>query len=127
MASALDFGISELEFWEMTPGEVKRLAESRARIRKLEAQERASYDYILANLIITGVGRQLGSKGNYPTLEEAYPGLFDDIAKKRAEDIQQQKIALSALRFRQFAQSYNDKFKRKEVPKKINGRIENTN
>lgn len=96
----------------MTPGEVVRLAKSRSRVRRLEAQEKASYDYILANLIIKGVGMTLGSKGTFPTLEEAYPGLFNDLAEKRNEEIQQQKINLSALRFRQFAQSYNDKFKK---------------
>ena len=96
----------------MTPGEVVRFAQSRARIRRVEAQERASYDYILANLIVKGVGMTLGSKGSFPTLEEAYPGLFDDIAAKRNEEIQNKKMSLSALRFRQFAQSYNDKFKK---------------
>lgn len=110
--NALDYGISEFEFWEMTPAEVVRLARSRSRVRRLESQERASYDYILANLIIKGVGMTLGSKASFPTIEEAYPGLFDEIVEKRNEEIQQQKINLSALRFRQFAQSYNDKFKK---------------
>lgn len=96
----------------MTPGEVVRLTQARSRIRRLEAQERASYDYILANLIIKGVSITLGSKGNFPTIEEAYPGLFDDLAEKRNEELNKQKINLSALRFRQFAQSYNDKFKK---------------
>lgn len=96
----------------MTPGEVVRLTQARSRIRRLEAQERASYDYILANLIIKGVSITLGSKGNFPTIEEAYPGLFDDLAEKRNEELNKQKMNLSALRFRQFAQSYNDKFKK---------------
>ena len=109
---ALDYGISELDFWDMTPAEVTRQAQSYARVRRLEAQERASYDYILANLIIKGVGMTLGAKSSFPTLEEAYPDLFDDLAEKRNEEIQKQKINLSALRFRQFAQSYNDKFKK---------------
>jgi hypothetical protein len=104
----------------MTPGEIVRTVESRNRVRKLEAQERASYDYILANLIIKGVSITLSGKGQMPTLEETYPGLFDDMAAKKAEAIQQQKTNLSTLRFKQFAQSYNNKFKNKEVPKKIN-------
>lgn len=104
----------------MTPGEVVRLIQSRIRLRRLEAQERASYDYILAQLIIKGVGMTLGSKGQYPTVEEAYPGLFDELAEKREEEIRQQKMNLSILRFRQFAQSYNNKLGHKEVPKPIN-------
>ena len=116
---ALDFGITELDFWEMTPGEVNRSIQSKIRVRKIETQERASYDYILANLIIKGVNLSLGGKGTFPAIEEAYPGIFDDQVKARNEEIQEQKMILSALRFKQFAQSYNSNFN-KEVPKKIN-------
>lgn len=118
LTNALDYGVSEFEFWDMTPGEVVRLVQSRARVRRIEAQERASHDYILANLIVKGVGITLGSKGTFPTIEEAYPGLFDDLAEKRNEEIQKKKMDLSTLRFKQFAQSYNNKFKHKEVPTK---------
>lgn len=95
----------------MTPGEVIRFIESRNRIRRIEAQERASSDYILANLIVRGVGITLGSKDTMPTIEQVYPGLFENVIQKREEQVQQQKINLSVLRFRQFAQSYNNKFK----------------
>lgn len=118
--SALDHGISEFDFWEMTPGEVNRSIQSRNRVRKIEAQEKASYDYIQACLIIKGIGITLGGKGTFPGLEEAYPSIFTDVMKAKNEEIQEQKINLSALRFKQFAQSYNTKFKNKEVPKKIN-------
>ena len=103
----------------MTPGEVVRFAESRNRVRKLEAQERASYDYIQASLIVKGVSITLGSKENFPSLEEAYPNLFNDLVKEKEQAIQKQKQILSILRFKQFAQSYNNKFN-KEVPKEIN-------
>ena len=99
----------------MTPGEVVRFIESRNRIRRIEAQERASYDYILANLIVKGIGITLGSKESMPSIQTVYPNLFDDVVKEQEEKIQQQKAQLSALRFKQFAQSYNNKFK--GVPK----------
>lgn len=83
----------------------------------LEAKEKASYDYILASLIVKGVSITLGDKTPFPTIQEAYPGVFDDVVKEQEDKIQQQKIELSTLRFRQFAQSYNDRFKNKEVPK----------
>ena len=118
LESALDFGISEFDFWEMTPGEVNRSIQSKIRVRKIQSQEQASYDYILANLIVKGFGITMGGKGSFPTIEEAYPGIFDDRMQARNEEIQKQKMNLSALRFKQFAQSYNSKFK--EVPKKIN-------
>jgi hypothetical protein len=82
----------------------------------VEAQERATYEYIQASLIIKGVGMVLGSKEEFPTVEEAYPGIFEDLVEKKQEEIQQKKDELSALRFKQFAQSYNKKFV-EEVPK----------
>ena len=107
----------ELDFWDMTPGEVNRFIESRNRLRKIETQEKARYDYILASLIVKGVSITLGDKSSFPTIQEAYPTIFDDVLKEQEEKIQQQKIELSTLRFKQFAQSYNDRFKNKEVPK----------
>lgn len=119
LTNALDSNIKELDFWDMTPGEVIRAIESNNRIKKVEAQERASYDYIQAQLIVKGVSIVLGDKKQFPTLQEVYPGLFDDLQKAEEDKIQQQKIELSALRFKQFAQSYNNNFN-KEVPKAIN-------
>lgn len=104
----------------MTPAEVSRAIYSKNKIRKIEAQERASYDYILASLIVKGISITLGSKEKFPSVQEVYNGLFDDVIEQQQETIKQQKMNLSTLRFKQFAQSYNDKFKNKEVPKQIN-------
>lgn len=91
----------------MTPAEIVRAIESKNRVVKRQAQERASFDYILANLICKGVSITLGSKESFPRITEAYPGLFDAEAKAKEEEIKQHKMDLSALRFKQFAQSYN--------------------
>lgn len=117
MENALDSGISEIDFWDMTPGEVGRAIESRNRIVRLKAKEKASYDYVQATLIIKGISICLGDKSSFPTLHDAYPGVFEDIVKAKEEEVQQKKMELSALRFKQFAQSYNKKFENKEVPK----------
>lgn len=101
----------------MTPGEIGRAIESRNRMIKIEAREKATYDYIQANLIIKGISICLGDKGAYPKIEEAYPGLFDEVIQEQENKIQERKNELSALRFKQFAQSYNERFKNKEVPK----------
>ena len=103
----------------MTIGEVSRAIESKNRITKLEAQEKASYDYIQAQLIIKGISICLGDKSSFPNIREAYPGLFDEMPEPQQNKIQEKKDELSALRFKQFAQSYNKRFN-KEVPKKIN-------
>lgn len=112
---ALDYGITEKDFWDMTIAEIERAVKSAIRVRKFEDQQRASYDYILANLIAKGVSKVLGDKSEYPKIEEVYDGIFDDVIEERRAKAEEKKINLSALRFKQFAQSYNNTFKNKEV------------
>ena len=97
--NALDYGITELDFWTMTPAEVFRAMDSKKRIMKIQAQEKASYDYILADLIGKSVARIHSSSVRYPELTEVYPSLFDTqiIEQKK----QEKKTELSAIRFKQ--------------------------
>lgn len=97
----------------MTIAEIDRAVKSKMRVKKVEAQERATYDYILAGLITRGMSIVMGSKQEFPSLEETYSNLFEDETKSKEEEIkkQQQKDNLSTLRFLQFAQSYNQRFK----------------
>ena len=92
----------------MTFAEVNRAVESKIRMYKLQAQEKASYDYILADLIGKSIARIYSSSATMPTIEEVYPTLFDsqDIREKK----QEKQAELSALRFRQFAASYNKRY-----------------
>lgn len=100
-------GISERDFWDMTLGELDRAIASYKRREKDRAQEQASFDYILADLIGRSIGRLYSSSTKIPEISEAYPSLFDSEevkaqkAKKNAE--------LSALRFKQFANFHNKK------------------
>jgi acyl-[acyl carrier protein]--UDP-N-acetylglucosamine O-acyltransferase len=110
---ALDYGITEAEFWDMTLGEIKRATKSKARMMKIQAQEKAGYDYILASLIVKGFSKVMGGEGEYPALQDAYPDLFKDseaIAEKQNQ-IEEQKTNLSVLRFKQFANFHNNKYK----------------
>jgi hypothetical protein len=104
----------------MTPAEIQRAVESKIRVLRVEAKDRATYDYLQAQTIVKGVSIVLGSKESFPRIEEVYPSLFTEVIEAQQEKIRQQKENLSALRFRQFAQSYNKNFKDKEVRKKIN-------
>lgn len=92
----------------MTLAEVIRHIESRKRVQKVEAQERASFDYTLADLIGRSVARMYSSTNNMPSIAEAYPSLY--VAEELEEKLQEKRDELSVLRFKQFAQSYNSKF-----------------
>lgn len=98
----------------MTIAELERATTSRARMEKRRAQETATYDYILADLIGKSVSRIYNSSNHMPDISEAYPTLFD--SQEIEEKKQEQKAKLSALRFKQFAQSFNQNFN-KEVAK----------
>lgn len=98
----------------MTIAELERLIESKKRIQKREQQDKAAFDYILADLMGRSYARIYSSSARMPEISAAYPTLFD------SEEIQEQKQLrkdeLSALRFKQFAQAYNNKLA-KEVGK----------
>lgn len=92
----------------MTLAELERAMKSKRRIEKTQAQEKASYDYILADLIGRSISRIHSSANKMPDIAEAYPTLFDtaEVQEKRAE----KKAELSALRFKLFTQSFNQRF-----------------
>ena len=86
----------------MTIAELNRLITS----KKRREQRKASFDYVLADLIGRSVARVYNSANTMPTLS---PTLFNK--EEEEEKIQEQKDELSALRFKQFAQSFNKNFK----------------
>lgn len=108
--NALDYGISENEFWDMTLAELTRAINSKKRVDKARLQEKANFDYTLANLIGKSISRIYSSSNKMPDISEVYPSLFD--LKEIEEKKQENKNKLSALRFKQFADSFNSKFKK---------------
>lgn len=107
--NALDIGISEKEYWDMTVAELVRAFDSYKRRQREKAQERASFDYILANLIGRSVSRLYSEENRYPDIGEVYPSLFDNTQIEDKKKARQDKI--SAIRFRQFADFHNKKMK----------------
>jgi hypothetical protein len=93
----------------MTLAELIRLIESYKRREKERLKEKAMFDYTLSNLIGKSVARIYSSSNSFPEIYEAYPSLFD--SEEFEEQKQEQKDILSALRFKQFADAFNRKFK----------------
>lgn len=107
--NALDWGISEETFWNMTIGELERYVDSRRRQEDYKLKERATMDYTLAMLI--GKAVQGSSEEHpFPDLYEVYPNLFFEEAKQKEEEQEALQAELSAIRFIQFAESFNSKF-----------------
>ena len=93
----------------MSIAELTRFIESKHRSQKEELQKQASMDYILADLIGRSISRVYNSSNKMPMLEEAYPNLFDEqvMLEQRAN----KQAEVSALRFKMFANSFNNRFK----------------
>ena len=107
--NAMDWGLSEYEFWNMTIAEIFRYIESKKRVQKQRSQEKAIFDYKLAELVGVSVSRIYSKSVSMPPIEEAYAAFFD---KKEIEEQRQEKQdELSALRFKQFADAFNKKFR----------------
>lgn len=104
-------GLTEKEFWDMTFGEIERYADSRMRVRKVEAKDKATMDYLQALVIGKYVVSAFDGKVKVPEIHEVYPSLFD--APSIEGDSERQDM-LSALRFKQFADSFNQKFNKEE-------------
>lgn len=86
--------------------------ESKLRVKRIEAQEKATFDYILADLIGVSVSRLISSSAKpYPPIEEVYGSLFSEMKTQKVEEKITKQDELSALRFKLFAKSYNDRHK----------------
>jgi hypothetical protein len=94
----------------MTIAELERAVASKQRIARREAQEKATFDWILGDLIGRSIGRLYNSSNKYPDKYDAYPDLFES-AEETRQKRQEKKQELSALRFKQFADAFNRNFK----------------
>lgn len=107
--NALDYGLKESEFWEMTIAELDRYIDSRKRVLRIEEKERATHNYLHAVLVGRAVAKCFDNKSSFPEIHEVYPSVFVETQAKQ-DLIQERKDELSALRFKQFAESFNKKF-----------------
>lgn len=102
----MSYGITEREFFSMTFAEIERAINAQKAMEKRKAQ----FDYILADLIGRSVARAYNSDNKLPALSEAYPTLFD--RQEEYEALQAAQDEISALKFKQFAQTFNAKYER---------------
>lgn len=105
---AINAGLSEFEFWDMTVAEVMRYTEGAVWRMKQKAQ----FDYVLADLIGVSVARIISKDAKYPPIEEVYPMLFEIDKDEALKDaVHQKQVEASANRFLQFAMKHNAKMR----------------
>ena len=102
---ALQSGVSISEYWYLTYGEIKATIDAHQANQKLHTREQASQNHSLANLIGLSVARLINDEAEYPSLKEAYPGIFSDIVDEPV----QQDWRLAKARLLQYAEANNKK------------------
>lgn len=108
---AINLGLSEFDFWEMTVAEVVRYTEGATWRLKNKAQ----FDYVLADLIGASVSRIMSSEAKYPPIEEVYSVLFKPTDEVKQNEVEQEKVdEASANRFLQFALQHNARMRQGE-------------
>ena len=79
----------------------------------MEAKEQASSNYIQALLIGRVLLAAFDNNVSVPKIHELYPSLFQE-NKVDEDTLAEQQDLLSALRFEQFAQSFNERYYKEE-------------
>ena len=109
---AINVGLREFDFWEMTLAEVQRYIQG----AEWRMRTKAQYDYVSANLIGVSVGRVISNEIQFPPIEEVYPNLFE---KPDEEEVaaKEEEIATinSTNRFMEFALRHNAMKQKGEV------------
>lgn len=101
---AINVGLSELDFWNMTKAEIERYVEGA--IWRMRSQ--AQFDYCLADLIGISVARVMSDDVEYPPIEKIYPTLFDDVVKEQKQRQEEElRMVDSTNRFMEFALKHN--------------------
>lgn len=107
---AVQLGLPEREFWEMTVGEVTRWSEGAAHRHRSQLRDQAALDHTHALLLAKCIGIVFGSGGKFPRLEDSYPDLFrEELQEEQRQAEEERRMAMSAARFVAFANAFNKK------------------
>lgn len=105
---AINLGLSEFDFWNMTVAEIERYLTGATWRLKSQAQ----FDYTLATLFGNAVGCVIGD-GEMVAIEDAYPSLFEAELQEKKEALEaEQQTMKSVNNFLEFAKRHNSKTKK---------------
>ena len=108
----MSIGMREEDFYNSTLAQVTRYVESYNKQQEEQLQEKAYFDYQLANLIGMSVARLLSKDAKYPTFEKAYPFISNTQPKEVEEEWE---MEVQHNKLREWAEQMNKKFKVDEV------------
>lgn len=108
---AINCGLSESDFWNMTKIEIERYLEGATWRMKVQAQ----FYYSLADLIGVSCARIMSKDVEFPSIEQVYPNLYLEAEGQEEQvEIEEKDMTASVNRFLEFAMAHNAKI-RKEL------------
>lgn len=111
LEQCMSIGMREEDFYNSTLSQVTRYVEAYNKQQENQLQEKAYFDYQLANLIGMSVARLLSKEAKYPTFEKAYPfikGEQQEVDEEWQMEVQRNKLF-------EWAEQMNNKFKADKV------------
>ena len=112
LVQCMSIGMREEDFYNSTIKQVTRYVEAHNKQQENQLQEKAFFDYQLANLIGLSVARLLSKDAKYPTFEKAYPFISNAQPKEVDEEWE---MEVQHNKIREWAEQMNKKFKADEV------------
>lgn len=110
--TALDAGISPLDFWDYTVLEIADLIESYNRTFTFKRKEQALHQYKLAQMVASYVSLMFsGENDKTPELWDFYPELFEDERQQIEQARIASQLAVHKERMRLFAERNKGRFK----------------
>lgn len=107
LGQCMSIGMREEEFYKSTLAQVTRYVEAYNKQQQSELQEKAYFDYQLANLIGISVSRLLSKDAKYPEFKKAYPFIGRGTQEKVDE---QWEMEVQRIKLREWAEQMNKKF-----------------
>ena len=109
LEKCVSIGMREEEFYHSTLAQVTRYVESYNKQQENQLQEKAYFDYQLANLIGMSLSRLLNKNAKYPEFRKAYPFIKSDTEKEVDEEWEMEKQHIKLM---EWAEQMNKKFEK---------------
>lgn len=106
---AIEAGANPVSYWDMTYAEIRALIEAYQNRKQNEMRQQAIIAHAEANLIGISVARLMDNSAKYPSLEDAFPGLFSDMKEEIDKKREEAKLAEWKAKFMSFADHNNRK------------------
>lgn len=114
MPQAVIAGVKIDEYWELTFGEINMYIDAYNQKKEEELKQQLTVAHAQADLIGASVARLMDKNAKYPSLFDAFPGIFAKEKQQYDELMAEQAWKVQMARLMEYSQFHNNKRKAKE-------------